>query len=57
VNIADSLASGFALRPFNDMPMIVWTDDACVQPLESSETYIQPILRLSMLYLYFFNHL
>lgn len=27
VNIADSLASGFALGPFNDMPMIVWTYD------------------------------
>ena len=42
--------------------MIVWADDGVigddvmrVQPsVESPETYIQPILWLSMLYLYFF---
>jgi len=64
VNIADSFASGYALGPFNDMPMIVWTYDGVigndvmrVQPsVESPETYIQPILRLCMLYLYFFPH-
>jgi hypothetical protein len=62
VNIADSLASGYALGPFNDMPMIVWAYDGVigngvmlVQPsVKSPETYIQPILRLCMLYLYFF---
>jgi hypothetical protein len=63
VNIANSLASGHALRPFNDMSMIVWIHDGVigndvmrVQPsVESPETYIQPILRLSMLYLYIFT--
>jgi hypothetical protein len=29
-NIADSLTSGFALGPFNDMSMIVWTYDGVV---------------------------
>jgi hypothetical protein len=52
VYIADSLASGFALGPFNDVPMIIWIYDGVigndvmrgVQPsVESPETYIQPI--------------
>jgi hypothetical protein len=49
VSIADSLALGFALWPFNDMSMIVWTYDGVtvVMPV-FVQPYVLPILSFSM---------